>query len=154
MEPVIPHQQDILLADDDKDDCLIFGEALKELQFGIRLTTVHNGDMLMQLLNKTELLPELLFLDLNMPRKNGMQCLSEIKQSPSLKELPVIIYSTSSQKDVIDLLYNLGAQFYIRKPSEFPSLKEIIHQALVASAALADKQPHKDDFVLTDTILR
>ena len=77
-----PNCNNILLADDDQDDCLLFKEALDELAITVQLTAVQNGEELMQLLNKAEILPDLMFLDLNMPRKNGMECLFAIKQSP------------------------------------------------------------------------
>lgn len=79
-------QLNILLADDDSDDCLFFKEALRELLLSTNLTTVHDGEQLMQLLtNETNVLPHVLFLDLNMPRKNGFECLTEIKLSKKLK---------------------------------------------------------------------
>ncbi len=100
----------LLLADDDDDDCFLFEEALSEIPVTTQLTTVHNGEQLMQLLTKTtDTLPHLLFLDLNMPRKNGFQCLNEIKQNEKLKNLPVIIFSTSCQDDVAEQLYKEGA---------------------------------------------
>ncbi len=142
----------ILLADDDEDDCFLFKEALDELVNGARLSTVDNGEELMQLLYKMETLPDILFLDLNMPRKNGMQCLSEIKQSQRLKHLPVIIYSTSFQKNVVDLLYHQGAQFYIRKPNVFTQLKHAIYEALTIAAQLNYLQPSKENFVLSHAI--
>src|SRR5665647_2218424 len=88
-------QLNILLADDDTDDCIFFKEALRELLLYTNLTTVQDGEQLMQLLtNETNELPHILFLDLNMPRKNGFECLSEIKQNKNLKDLPVVIFTT------------------------------------------------------------
>ncbi len=82
-------QLNILLADDDTDDCVFFKRALKELAIPISLTTVHDGEQLMDFLaNKTNELPHVLFLDLNMPRKNGFECLSEIKSNEKLSQLP------------------------------------------------------------------
>ncbi|MBC8110037.1 MAG: response regulator [Verrucomicrobia bacterium] len=86
----------LLLADDDKDDRFFFEEALEELQVSIHLTTVNDGEQLTQLLiqQMTKLpnqLPDVLFLDLNMPRKNGFECLAEIKRTKKLQHLPVII---------------------------------------------------------------
>jgi CheY-like chemotaxis protein len=122
----------IFLADDDDDDCLFFKEALGELPVSIQLTTVHDGEQLMNLLSKTaDELPPLLFLDLNMPRKNGFQCLTEIKQDERLKRLTVIIFSTSFQQDVADLLYNNGAQYFILKPAAFEDLKKVIHRVIM-----------------------
>ncbi len=121
----------VYLADDDDDDCLLFGEALNEISLPTQLTTVHNGEQLLQLLeSENSELPHVLFLDLNMPRKNGQQCLEEIKQSEKLKKLKVVIFSTSFQQEVADRLYKNGALHYIRKPTDFAQLKNVIHQVL------------------------
>ncbi len=147
----------LLLADDDQDDCLFFAEALEELPLSTHLTTVHDGEQLIQLLaKKTEQLPHVLFLDLNIPRKNGLECLSEIRLNKKLKGLFVIIFSTSSDQDVVDILYENGAHHYIRKPAEFSQLKKVIHRALIiitenrpASKTGIVEQPPKETFVLT-----
>ena len=141
--------QHILLADDDNDDCILFKDALEELPLSAKLTTVRNGEQLMQLLTQEEQLPNLLFLDLNMPRKSGMECLSEIKQNGKLKKLPVIIYSTSFQVDIIDLLYKNGAQHYICKPNEYTQLLKVIHLAITLTSTLHFSQPAIEDFVLS-----
>ena len=91
----------IYIADDDDDDCLLFGDVLRELEGQTKLTTASNGAELMDALEAiagVTNLPHLLFLDLNMPIKNGIECLVEIKHNPKLRHLPVIIYSTSAQK--------------------------------------------------------
>ena len=121
----------LLLADDDKDDCLLFKEALDELGVPAELSIVSDGEQLMRLLvQKADALPSMIFLDLNMPRKNGFECLTAIKQSGQFRDIPVIIFSTSYDKDVANLLYHQGAQHYIRKPSEFSKLKKVIRDAL------------------------
>lgn len=121
----------VYLADDDDDDCLLFREALSEIEWPTQLTTVHDGEQLLHLLEaENSELPHVLFLDLNMPRKNGQKCLEEIKQSEKLKKLKVIIFSTSFQQEVADKLYENGALHYIRKPSDFAQLKNVIHQVL------------------------
>lgn len=150
------YYQNVLLADDDTDDCLLFKDAIEELPLSIHFTTVQNGERLMQLLNRNGLqLPDILFLDLNMPRKNGFQCLSEIKQNEKLKHIPVIIFSTSFEQRVVNLLYKAGAQHYLRKPNEFSKLKAAIHHALIITKpTLNDSktiilcQPTQKDFVL------
>src|SRR6185295_4050117 len=96
----------ILLADDDTDDCIFFKAAVKEFSMATTLSTVHDGEQLMELLTKEgNELPDVLFLDLNMPRKNGFECLSEIKQNKNLEHLPVIMFSTSFEQEVVNLLY-------------------------------------------------
>ncbi len=141
---------DILLADDDTDDCAFFEEALAELPISIKLTAVHDGEKLMQLLNKaTGKLPHILFLDLNMPRKNGFECLAEIKDNKKLKLLPVIILSTSYEQEVVNLLFQNGAQYFIRKPSAFAQFKKIILHTLTLITEQDVKQPAAAHFVLT-----
>jgi CheY-like chemotaxis protein len=140
----------ILLADDDTDDCLFFKEALRELIISTNLITVHDGEELMQLLtNDANELPHILFLDLNMPRKNGFECLSEIKQNEMLKDLPVVIFSTSFEQEVVNLLYKNGAQYFIRKPSVFLQFKEIILHALLLILDESISHSTKENFVLT-----
>lgn len=139
----------LLLADDDQDDRLFFEEALEELALSVQLTTVADGEQLMQHLEDGNArLPTVLFLDLNMPLKNGFECLIAIKSDEKLKDLPVIIYSTSFDQDTVNLLYDHGAQHYIRKPSEFSQLKKVIHTALTLLAQSFSRQPEKEKFVL------
>jgi CheY-like chemotaxis protein len=140
----------ILLADDDTDDCIFFKEALGELLLSTHLTTVHDGEQLMQLLtNETNVLPHVLFLDLNMPRKNGFECLTEIKLSKKLKQLPVIVFSTSFEQEVVNQLYKNRAQYFIRKPSEFSQFKKIIQLSLALITTENIFQPARENFVIT-----
>lgn len=139
----------LLLADDDKDDCDLFRDALEELSFAARLSTVHDGEQLMTVLNRTtQQLPSVLFLDLNMPRKNGFECLSEIKKDENLRRLPVVIFSTSSDDDIVNLLYAKGAHFYISKPNEFDKLKRVIETALTEVMNHRATPPSREHFVL------
>ena len=143
----------ILLADDDKDDCLLFREALAELQIPVNLSWVYNGEELMQLLTSFVDLPDILFLDLNMPRKNGFDCLIEIKQNEKLMHLPVITISTSFEQAFINLLYQNGAQHYIRKPNEFIQLKLLIKKAIALSTSQNFSKPAKENFVLIEELI-
>lgn len=145
----------VLLADDDEDDCLLFAEALEELNLSTQLTTVRDGEQLMRLLSKVAYdLPLLLFLDLNMPRKNGFECLAEIKKTIKLSHLPVIIFSTSFDRKVADQLFKNGAHHFICKPTDFHELKDVIHRAItLVSENFTNtvgnfSQPIKENFVL------
>lgn len=135
----------ILLADDDLDDCNFFKHALEELSLSAQLTTVHDGEELMQYLSEnSEHLPHVLFLDINMPRKNGMECLSEIKRDPNLKNIPVVMFSTSNSWDTINTLFKSGSHVYIHKPSDFAQLKQVIHHALpIAAEEIFSRSPLK-----------
>jgi CheY-like chemotaxis protein len=136
----------ILLSDDDIDDCSFFNKALQEIPVATDLTIVHDGEQLMNYLSKnSEHLPDALFLDLSMPRKNGFECLAEIKENEKLKDLIVIMFSTSFPKDIIyeenmiKLLLKIGAQDYIRKVGDFKLLKTVIHKIL---NMVAEKKSH------------
>ena len=143
-------QLNILLADDDTDDCIFFEEALEELLLPTTLRAVHDGEQLMQLFtNETTKVSDVLFLDLNMPRKNGFECLSEIKQNKKLEDLPVIIFSTSFEQEVVNTLYKNGAQYFIRKPSEFSQFKKIIFHTLMLIMEENAPKPTKENFVIT-----
>ncbi len=144
------HTRRILLADDDQDDSMLFQDILDELPLSTDLTTVFDGEQLMQWLNATkEYLPDILFLDLNMPRKNGFDCLSEIRRIEKWEQLPVIIFSTSCQLEVVNQLYKNGAQFYIRKPNSFTQLKKLIYLALTLTAKTNSEYIPREEFVLS-----
>ena len=144
-----PTPLNLLLADDDTDDCFFFKEALEELPISAKLTTVNDGVQLMQLLSSKETpLPDALFLDLNMPRKSGIECLTEIKLIDKLEQLPVIIFSTSLNMEVVDLLYQNGARYYICKPGEFDKLKKVISETVTLLSQDKLTQSSRDNFIL------
>lgn len=146
---MILKQLNILLADDDMDDCIFFEEALKELLLPTIFKAVHNGEQLMKLLtSEMDQLPHVIFLDLNMPRKNGFECLCEIKHNQQLKQVPVIIFSTSYEQEVVNQLYKNEAKFFIRKPADFLHFKNIIDKALTLIAQGDFLQPSRERFVL------
>ena len=140
----------ILLADDDTDDCIFFKIVLDKLPLSTTLNIVHDGEELMKLLTSENYkLPHVLFLDLNMPRKNGFECLEEIKRNEKLKNLPVILFSTSLEQNVVDQLYDSNAHHFIRKPADFSHFIEIIHKALRLIAQGNITKPTRENFVLS-----
>jgi CheY-like chemotaxis protein len=121
----------LLLADDDQEDCELFQEILNELDMNTNLTTVNDGEQLMVTLSgRTDNLPDVVFLDLNMPRKSGFTCLEEMKEDEMLKKIPIVIFSTSYDPIVADKLYKNGARYYICKPSGYSQLKHVISSAI------------------------
>lgn len=112
----------ILLADDDPDDRELFEEALADIHPNAVLTTAQDGEELMFILQNYHK-PDLLFLDLNMPRKNGKECLHEIVKDPRLNQIPIIIYSTSVNPTDIEETFSLGAIRFLRKPNSYEELK-------------------------------
>ena len=149
MQP-ITRKLNVYLADDDEADCLLFKDALKELPVTINLTVVHDGEQLIDLLTqKGKLLPDVLFLDLNMPRKNGFAALGQIKRDNKLLELPVIVFSTANDRTKIKKVFRDAAHYYIRKPAKFSELKEVIYKALQLVAEGNIKLPKEENFMLT-----
>ena len=121
----------IILADDDKDDLAVFRDALQELPLNHTLNVFADGKQLMDyLLDEKNPLPHLLFLDLNMPCKTGMECLDEIRKNPRFNHVSIAIYSTSSAKKDIEATFISGANIYIKKPSEFNKLKEVLNEVV------------------------
>ncbi len=131
-------QVNIVLADDDADDCFFFEKALKEIPIESNLSIVRDGDQLMSyLFENIEHLPDLIFLDLSMPRKTGFECLQEIKENDRLKDIQVVMLSTSYPRDMayedglIKTLSGIGAANFIRKPSDYVQIKDLIHNELI-----------------------
>mgnify|MGYP001176838533 FL=1 len=130
----------VILADDDESDRSNFTEALEESRIRTVVHVVNDGVALMELLNLEDTpVPHLLFLDLNMPRKNGLTCLKEIRSNDKLKDVAVAIYSTSSYEKDIDETFHHGANVYIKKPTDFDTLKKVLHKVL--SAAYVYREP-------------
>jgi CheY-like chemotaxis protein len=143
--------KNIFLTDDDADDCMLFSEALQEIfaDNEARLTITNDGVKLMETLDKTvPPPPEIIFLDLNMPRKNGFECLEEIRKTPKLQGIPVVIFSTSSNNDIVDRTYLHGANYYICKPQSYALLKKTIEHVLSFDVSQLRQQPLREKFVI------
>jgi len=139
----------ILLADDDEDDRSFFRDAIEQINIKTTLDTVNDGQELMDYLNKRTLsLPDVLFLDLNMPRKNGLECLSEIRASAKLKNIITAIYSTSLSDTDIEDTFIKGANIYINKPSSFQKLKDILTEVIQINWQYHTSTLNKDNFLL------
>jgi CheY-like chemotaxis protein len=120
----------ILHIDDDEDDHEIFATALSAASTDIELLFIDNAmDALQDLLTATAY-PDIIFLDLNMPEMNGQQLLIEIKKHERLKNIPVIILSTSSHKPTIELTRELGAKDFFTKPDRFEDLVLMLKKVL------------------------
>ena len=112
----------ILYADDDFDDRMLFLEAFSEVEQSISCVTVCDGQQLLQMLNKAQNLPDAIFLDVNMPVMDGRECLIELKRDRRLRNIPVVIYSTTSSQTEIKGYLQLGAMSFIQKPDSYPKL--------------------------------
>lgn len=139
----------ITLADDDEDDRLFFTDAFDELKINTRVNTFKDGLELMNYLNDANsVLPNILFLDINMPKKNGVECLLEIKKNERFRDIAIAIYSTSSSEEHIEETFVNGANIYIKKPNDFQTLKKILSDVVTLNWQYHTSGLNKDNFLL------
>jgi len=123
--------QSLLLVDDDQDDQQLFIDALGSVDSSVRVNFANDGmEALEKLQNNHPAVPDLILLDLNMPRMNGKQFLQTIKSSERLKDIPVVVYSTSSNENDKRETAILGAADFIVKPLRFLELCDSIRYLL------------------------
>lgn len=118
----------IVLADDDQDHAFLFERILHQVQPNVTLTIAKNGEELLQVLQT--LTPQIVFLDLKMPCKNGIECLQEIRNTPRLQNLPIIVYSSSSKMTDIQRSYLHQADLYMVKPFNSEHLQNALEAVL------------------------
>jgi len=138
----------IALADDDEDDRFFFTEAFEDLKIKNKVSTFKDGIELMEFLEESSLLPDLLFLDLNMPKKSGIECLKEIKSNLKFSEIIIAIYSTSSSEEDVENTFVLGANIYIKKPNDFEKLKKVLSEVVTTNWQYETSGLNKENFLL------
>jgi CheY-like chemotaxis protein len=117
----------ILIIDDDPEDKELFEEAAHELSEEITCLHASNGqEALMILKESAEELPHYIFMDLNMPRFSGKQCLAEIKKEKRFVNIPIVIYTTSKLDTDVEETKKLGASYFLTKPNKFSDLRNVI----------------------------
>lgn len=128
-----------MIIDDDEEDRFFFKEIVlaKIFHSAICLEAYDGKDALLQL-RKAKLLPNFIFLDVNMPRMDGHACLKELKRDEKLKHIPVIMYSTSFSKESITEFYKLGALSHIIKPTDMNKLRPQILEAMKKSKSFIE----------------
>ncbi len=138
----------VMLVDDDGDDRFIFDMAIKELTlpFKIWLTTATNGENLMRILN--EQIPDILFLDIRMPIKNGIQCLKEIRADRKYDVMVIVIYSAMNDYNTIETCYLNGSNFFALKPTSIKDLIFILNQILTQKQKSPSSLSIRSEFVL------
>src|SRR5688572_9209140 len=121
----------LLIIDDDSEDCELFCEAVNEVDSSIVCLTAQDGKDAIQLLTTLKDQPDYIFLDINMPVMNGKETLAEIKRMSKLKQVPVIMYSTTSNTEEIQGYYSMGAHDFLIKPHNFKKLVEALSSIIV-----------------------
>jgi CheY-like chemotaxis protein len=128
----------ILMADDDAEDCLLVQDALREIDHCHDLRFVRDGEELLDYLWRRGAYqtarqaprPDLVLLDLKMPKKDGRETLRDLKADPRLQTIPIVVLTTSTARDDIDFCYRLGVNSYITKPSTFRGLVDLLASLL------------------------
>lgn len=139
----------ILLADDDEGDRLLFKVAFSEIKIKTVVHAVNGGKQLMEwLIKKDMLFPHFLFIDLNMPPKNGLECLKDIRSDEKFKDVFIAIYSTSdNEKDIEETFLN-GANVYITKPNDFNMLKQILEKVVMMASKYQDLTITRENYLV------
>lgn len=139
----------VVLADDDEDDRLFFTEAFNELKIKTKVAIYEDGVALMDaLLHTDSAIPNILFLDLNMPKKSGLECLKEIKNNVKFKDIAIAIYSTSASEEDIENTFINGANIYIKKPNVFKDLKKVLSEVVTINWQYHTNSLNRDNFLL------
>jgi len=121
----------IFLVDDDAEDRRVFKDALEEVTSKVQLLSAYDGEHALELMNDRKFSnPDIIFMDLNMPRMNGMELLTELRQRRNLTDVPIIVFSTSAMLTYIQQCMQLGADDYLIKPESFAMLVSGIRQKL------------------------
>lgn len=136
----------VLIAEDDDDDYQIFSTAVHDLSFDILLSRAEDGKVLIQFLDNT--IPDILFLDVLLPCKDGRTCIREIRANKRFDELPVITYSSFRNVETTEFFYREGANLFVIKPSSFRELKDILQKILSIDWKKTMYYPPRAQFVM------
>lgn len=144
------NEKHVLIAEDDDDDYLIFSLAIAETKVAVGLTRARDGENLMKVLS--EQIPDILFLDMQMPCKNGRECLKEIRGNRRYDDLPIIIFSSFTDPNTIEYCFREGSNLYTIKPNSISELTEILRRILIVDWKKAMYYPRQSEFVINPII--
>jgi len=139
----------VVMADENKDGLLFFKQAFKEVKVKHELLVFNDCFELISYLKLTEEIPHLVFLDLNMPGKSVLQCITEIRAAKRLSDIVIAIYNTSGTDGDIENTFIAGANIYIKKPHDFTAFKKIIEEVLSLSWLYVTDGFNRDNFILS-----
>lgn len=126
-----------MIIDDDEDDRFFFKEALTQMHPSVLCLEATDGADAIAVLHKTEILPDFIFLDMNMPRMDGRECLKELKNDALLRKIKVVMYSTFFSEQSIAEFLDLGASTYLKKPTDLNNLFGQISEAVNRAVGIA-----------------
>jgi CheY-like chemotaxis protein len=143
---MINQEKNVLLAEDDYDDVLIFELALNKVPILVKLRHAKDGEMLFELLRQQ--IPDIIFLDIQMPCRDGIACIVEIRRNSEYNNVPVIMYTSMKQVKLIDEAYSNGANFYLLKGSSIHELAEKLQKIFSIDWKNFIYYPPKSEFML------
>lgn len=136
----------VLIGEDDDDDFTIFSSVISDLPFDILLTRAENGNIVIKLIDQSN--PDILFLDILLPQKDGRKCIQEIRANKKYDSLPIIVYTSLSDLDNVEFFYRCGANLYVIKPSSFAELKSALEKIFAIDWKKVMYYPPLGQFVL------
>jgi len=144
---ITPPSLHVLFVDDDSDESYLFNEALEHSGLNIQMSKAKDGNDLLSYL-RSQPLPDIVFIDLNMPYKDGLEALIEIRKDKKFEKLPLIIYSTTKNNSHIDLTYQNGASLFVVKPNNFDGMVQIVKKVCTIDWKNFSV-PQRDEFLVT-----
>jgi response regulator RpfG family c-di-GMP phosphodiesterase len=138
--------QDVLVADDDKDDFEVLSEVINNLSIKIFLSRAENGDVLMKLIHNK--MPDLLLLDLMLPCKDGKDCIREIRSDKKFDSLPIIVYTSLRDLESIEFCYRWGTNLFVHKPQTFSEIGDVVRKIFSINWKKMRYYPTRSEFVL------
>lgn len=136
----------VLVAEDDHDDFELFANVITDLSLKVILTRAENGDILMKIMHEN--MPDILFLDILMPCRDGKHCLQEIRTYRKFDNLPIIVYTSLQDLETIEFCYRNGTNLFVYKPHSYSELVEVIEKIFTINWKKVNYYPTRDNFVL------
>lgn len=138
--------KDVMVAEDDTDDFELLCDVIRSLPLQVVITHAGDGEILMKLMHEN--VPDLLFLDIILPRKTGIDCIREIRSDKKFDKLPIIVYTSLKDLDTIEFCYRNGTNLFIHKPNSYREIREIIEKIFSLSWKKIQYYPSRQDFVM------
>lgn len=147
MKPEQMMSLNVLFVDDDSDESYLFNEALEQAGLTITLNRATNGNNLISYLHTNQTIPDLVIMDINMPYKDGVEALTEIRNDPRFAKLPLVIYSTNKNEKSINSCYEKGANLFVIKPNDFDGMLRVVKK-IYSMDWKNPIQPSREEFVI------
>jgi response regulator RpfG family c-di-GMP phosphodiesterase len=142
----LEEELNVLMAEDDIDDFEILADAISKVPVKIVLSRAENGDVLMKLIH--EKIPDLLFLDIILPQRDGRDCIREIRSDKKFDSLPIIVYTSLKDLDTIEFCYRWGTNLFVHKPQSYSDIAHIVRKIFAINWKKLQYYPSRNEFVL------